>query len=73
VKLGELSESSITVDVHDVLANDEHVTGLHRTSARRAGKSYETTEVIVFHVQAGRVSEAWEHPFNIYGLDEVFS
>jgi uncharacterized protein len=72
-KLGELSEGSIAVDVHDVLANDEHVTGLHGTSARRGAKSYETMEVIVFHVQGGRVSEAWEHPFNIYGLDEVFS
>jgi hypothetical protein len=28
--------------------------------------------VIVFHVQGGRVSEAWEHPFNLYGMDEVF-
>src|ERR1700694_2566521 len=72
-KLGELSEGSITVDLHDVLANDEHVTGLHRTSAQRGGKSFETTEAIVFPVRDGRVIEAWEHPFNIYGLDEVFS
>jgi uncharacterized protein len=71
-KLGELSEGSIKVDLHDVLANDEHVAGLHSASAQRGGKSYETTEVIVFHVQDGRVSEAWEHPFNLYGLDEVF-
>ena len=56
-----------------LLANDEHVTGLHRTSARWAGKSYETTQVMVFHVQGDRVSEAWEHPFNIYEQDEVFS
>ena len=71
-QLGELSEGSIKVDLHDVLANDEHVAGLHSASAQRGGKSYETTEVIVFHVQDGRVSEAWEHPFNLYGLDEVF-
>ena len=71
-KLGELSEDSIKVDLHDVLANDEHVAGLHSASAQRGGKSYETTEVIVFHVQDGRISEAWEHPFNLYGLDEVF-
>jgi hypothetical protein len=72
-KLGELSEGSITVELHDVLANDEHVTGLHRVSAHRGSKSYETTEVIVFHVQDGRVTEAWEHPFNLYELDEVFA
>ena len=72
-KLGELSQGSITIDLHDVLANDEHVTGLHSASAGRGGKSYETTEVIVFHVRDGRVIEAWEHLFNIYGFDEVFS
>ena len=72
-KLAELSAGTITVDVHDIFANDEHVVGLHHTSAQRGGKSYETTEVIVFHVSDGRVTEAWEHPFNLYGLDEVFA
>jgi uncharacterized protein len=71
-KLGEMSQGSVKVDLHDVLANDEHVAGLHSTSAQRGGKSFETTEVIVFHVQDGRVSEGWEHPFNLYGQDEVF-
>jgi len=72
-KLAELTGGSITVELHDVLGNDEHVTGLHRTSAQRGGKSFETTEVIVFHVESGRVTEAWEHPFNLYGQDEVFA
>ena len=71
-QLGELTGGNITVELHDVLANAEHVAGLHRTSAQRGGKSYETTEVIVFHVEGGRVTEAWEHPFNLYGQDEVF-
>src|SRR5438132_8493558 len=72
-KLGELSAASIKVELHDVLANDEHVIGLHRSSAQRGGKSFETTEAIVFHVQGGRITEAWEHPFNLYGQDEVFA
>ena len=72
-KLGELSAGSIKVELHDVLANDEHVIGLHRTSAQRGGKSFETTEAIVFHVQGGRISEGWEHPFDLYGQDEVFA
>lgn len=71
-KLGELSGGSIQVEVHDLLANDEHVVALQNTSAQVSGKSYETTEVIVFHVHDGLVTEAWEHPFNLYGLDEAF-
>src|ERR1700738_4914292 len=47
-KLRELSEGSITVEVHDLLANDEHTVGLHSSTARRGDKSVETTEVIVF-------------------------
>lgn len=72
-KLGELSEGTVRVDLHDVLGNDEHVVGLHRVSATRGGKSYETTDVIVFHVENGMVTEAWEHPFNLYEQDEVFA
>jgi ketosteroid isomerase-like protein len=66
------TEGSLKLDLHDVIANEEHVVGLHSTSAQRAGKSFETTEAIVFHIRDGRVSEAWEHPFNLYGQDEVF-
>jgi ketosteroid isomerase-like protein len=48
------------------------VAGPHSASVPRGGKSYETTELIVFHVQDGRACEAWRHPLNEYGLDEVF-
>ena len=71
-QLGTLSEGTVKVDLHDVVANEEHVVGLQTTSAQRAGKSFETTEAIVFHMRDGRVSEVWEHPFNLYGVDEVF-
>ncbi|HEY1636560.1 MAG TPA: nuclear transport factor 2 family protein [Acidimicrobiales bacterium] len=72
-KLGELSAGTINVEVHDVFGNDEHVVGLQRVSAQRSGKSYETTEVIVFHVAGGLITEAWEHPFNMYEQDELFA
>jgi ketosteroid isomerase-like protein len=72
-QLGVLSEGTVKVELHDVFGNDEHVVGLHSTSAQRGGKSFKTTEVIVFHLQGGRISEAWEHPFNLYEQDEVFS
>ncbi len=72
-QLGVLSEGTVKVELHDVFGNDEHVVGLHSTSAQRGGKSFETTEVIVFHIRGGRISEAWEHPFNLYEQDEVFS
>jgi uncharacterized protein len=72
-QLGQLSEGSVQVELHDVVANDEHVVGLHRTSASRGGKSFDTTEAIIFHLNDGRITEAWEHPFNLYGQDEVYA
>lgn len=72
-KLGELSAGTVRVDLHDVFGNEEHVVGLHRASAERGGKSYETTSVIVFHLEGSQVTEAWEHPFNLYEQDEVFA
>lgn len=71
--LAQLSGGTVRVELHDVLANDEHVIGLHRATAERDGKSLDSTEVIVFHVSDGLVSEAWEHPFDLYAVDEVFS
>jgi ketosteroid isomerase-like protein len=72
-KLGELSAGTVRVDLHDVVGNEEHVVGLQRTSAARGGKSYETAEAIVFHVEKDRVTEAWEHPFDLYDQDDVFA
>jgi ketosteroid isomerase-like protein len=72
-KLGELTNGTVKVDLHDVVANEEHVVALHRVTAQRGGRSFETTEAIVFHLEGGRITEAWEHPFNIYEQDELFS
>jgi ketosteroid isomerase-like protein len=70
-KLGELSGGTINIQLHDVVAGENHAIGLHHVSAKRGGKAVETTQAIVFHLRDGRVSEAWEHPFDLYGLDEV--
>jgi len=72
-QLGVLSQGTVKVELHDLLANDEHVVGLHRVSAERGGKPFESTVALVFHVRGGRVSEVWEHSFNLYESDEVFS
>lgn len=71
-KLGLLSEGTMKVDLHDVVANEEHVVGLHRFSAQSAGKSVDGTTAIVFHVRDGRISEAWEQQYDLYAIDEVF-
>jgi ketosteroid isomerase-like protein len=48
------------VDLHDVLANDEHVVAMLRVSLRQpSGDSVDYPVVEVAHVQDGRVTERW--------------
>ena len=60
-QLGELSGGSFRAELHDVVANDEHVVGLHIDTAQRAGRTLNVKEALVFHLQDGKVVEAWEH------------
>ena len=72
-QIGVLSEGTAKVNLHDLVANDEHVVGLHSVSAQRGGKTLEDNEALVFHVRDGRVSEAWLHPYDVYGGDAFLS
>jgi ketosteroid isomerase-like protein len=56
----ELSGGTYRVDVHDVLANDEHTVALLHAQAEREGKRLDQDYVIVFHIANEKVSEAWE-------------
>jgi ketosteroid isomerase-like protein len=50
----------MTGEVHDVLANDDHVVTLGSASATAPdGSSAEWKYVQVFHVENGKVTEAW--------------
>lgn len=72
-KIYELSGGSFGIEVHDVLANDEHVVGLVTASAQRSGKKWVANEVNVFHMKDGKITEFWNHPFDPYAKDEFWS
>ena len=54
-----LAEASISYDIHDVLASDDHVIALGTATATLGGRSltYRTAEI--FHVGNGQVTERW--------------
>jgi hypothetical protein len=48
------------LDIHDILANDEHVVVLANQTATRHGESYLGPVVHVHHMDAdGRTTESW--------------
>lgn len=58
-KLGEETGGTFKLDVHDVLANDEHSVALCTLSASRAGKSIRIPVANVSHIRNGRITEFW--------------
>jgi ketosteroid isomerase-like protein len=56
----ELSGGTYNVDVHDVLANEEHTVALLHVGAVRDQKRLDQNYALVFHIREGRIAEAWE-------------
>lgn len=59
-RLFELSGGTLSVELHDVVANDEHGVALFALRAARDGRQLEDNEVLVFHPsQDGKAAEIW--------------
>jgi ketosteroid isomerase-like protein len=69
----ELTGGSFRVEVHDVVANDEHAVGLNSVHAERDGRTLEDHNTLVFHVRAGKVTEVWQFWSDQYAADDLFS
>ena len=69
--LGE--DGSFEIEVHDILANDEHGVALVRPRGERAGKKVEGNAVQVYHLSGGKVTEFWGFPQDPAALDEFWS
>jgi ketosteroid isomerase-like protein len=70
---GELSGGTHSLELHDVIGNDDHVVVLATARAERPGRQLESSVVHVFHVRDGKVTEAWTHHADLYALDEFWS
>ena len=58
-RLAEETAGTFRLDVHDVLANDEHAVALCTVSASRGGKSIEVPVANVSHLRDGKLTEFW--------------
>jgi ketosteroid isomerase-like protein len=53
------TNGTFKVELHDVLANDEHGVALATVSGQREGKSLSDRYTHVVHFRDGKVSESW--------------
>jgi len=73
-RLAQETGGSFRIEIHDVLANDEHAVALTTAGAERQGKSLQNAKgVQIFHVRDGKVTESWFHSGDQYADDEFFS
>lgn len=73
-KLVQETGGSFKLDVHDILANDEHAVALCHTSAQRNGKTLDQNVVHVYHIGTdGRATEFWGFPEDSRVIEEFWS
>jgi ketosteroid isomerase-like protein len=72
-KIAELSGGTFRIDLHDVVANDEHAVGIDVSRGEREGRTLEDRNVLVSHIRNGKIAEAWLLNDDQYAADEFFS
>ena len=72
-KLAQLSGGTLSVELHDVLANDEHAVALIRPTGSRQGKQLNKPEIHVYHISNGKVTEWWSFFQDQRATDEFWS
>jgi ketosteroid isomerase-like protein len=73
-KLIQETGGTFKLEVHDILANDEHGVGLCVNSGERNGKKLSQNIAQVFNLNAeGKVVEFWGYPEDAAEVDEFWS
>lgn len=57
--LFEETDGTFRIELHDVLANDDHAVALTTNRAERVGRTLVYDEAAVFRIVHGKVAEAW--------------
>jgi ketosteroid isomerase-like protein len=70
--MAEASGGTFAIELHAVLADDEHGLAMVVTRASRDGRSFEIKEVHAFHLRDGKATEFWNASTDEYAGDELF-
>ena|SRR5215469_2348372 len=70
----ELTGGTLSIDLHDVLANDDHGVALYTLRAERGGKQIADNHAMIAHANAdGKAAEVWIHSSDTHAFDEFWS
>lgn len=69
----EENDAEHRVEIHDILANDDHTVVLWNRTARRGDDRLDSDGVGVYHVREGKIAEVWVVHADQYAADEFFT
>ncbi len=72
-KLKELSGGTYKMEIHDIMASDQHGIVLSTVKVTTHGKESELRTVHVWRIPNGKPVAAYEYPRDLYQLDSVWS
>jgi uncharacterized protein len=71
--VAEMTGGTFKLEIHALLADDEHAVALLGVTAQRNGKTLNDNTVQVWHLKDGQATESWIHPWDAYASDEFWS
>jgi ketosteroid isomerase-like protein len=67
------SGMSIKGDLHDVIANDEHMVALVNATVERGGKTFSYRTAEIYHVKDGKITHRWAFSDDTAAINEFFA
>jgi ketosteroid isomerase-like protein len=64
---------TITAELHDVIANDEHTIALATATATRAGKNFTYRVAEIYHLKDGKIAERWAFSDDTDAITKFFA
>lgn len=69
---GGSSDFTITADLHDVTASDDHVIALVKAHATKGDQTLDYNTAEIFHVKDGKITERWAFSDDTARIVEFF-
>ena len=70
---GGSSDFTITAELHDITASDDHVIALVKAHATKGGQTLDYNTAEIFHVKDGKVTERWAFSDDTARITAFFS
>jgi ketosteroid isomerase-like protein len=71
--LGITDGKTESIEIHDILANDERAAAITQTRLERPGKTVQCRRFFTFDVRNGRIYELWIFDADQYVVDAFFN